>query len=66
MSWIILYILDKQDIDMDDFLVLSNISLRSTEQLLNQTAESSLSNNSSIEIEDIDDNSYQTLLQTPR
>jgi hypothetical protein len=66
MSWIILYILDKQDIDMDEFLVSSNISLRSTEQLLNQTAESSLSNNSSIEIEDINDNSYPMLLQTPR
>jgi len=51
---------------MDEFLVSSNISLRSTEQLLNQTAESSHSNNSSTEIEDIDDNSYQMLLQTPR
>jgi hypothetical protein len=66
MSWIILYVLDKQDIDMDELLVLSDISLRSTEQLSNQTAEPSLSNDSTIEIEDIDDNNCQMLLQTPR
>ncbi len=66
MSWIILYILDKQDIDMDELLVLPDISLRSTEQLSNQTAELSLSNDSTIEIEDIDDNNCQMLLQTPR